>query len=159
MAAGAPSPGSSSARSSCPPWATPSWTRSTTPPYWTSPPGPLAFTTDSFVVSPPFFPGGDIGRLAVAGTVNDLAVTGARPRFLSCAFVLEEGLPLEDLRRVVESMARTAAEAGVTVVTGDTKVVGRAPPTGCSSPRPGLGRSGPTFHWAGDSPARETPCW
>jgi hydrogenase expression/formation protein HypE len=83
----------------------------------------LAFTTDSYVVSPPFFPGGDIGTLAVAGTVNDLAVAGAVPRFLSCAFVLEEGLPLEDLRRVVDSMAATAREAGVTLVTGDTKVV------------------------------------
>lgn len=89
------------------------------------PPGRIAFTTDSFVVSPPFFPGGDIGTLAVAGTVNDLAVSGARPRFLSCAFILEEGLLLDDLRRVAESVARTAAEAGVTMVTGDTKVVGR----------------------------------
>ena len=91
----------------------------------TLPSGRLAFTTDSFVVTPPFFPGGDIGSLAVAGTVNDLAVSGARPRFLSCAFVLEEGLPLADLRRVVQSMARTAEEAGVTLVTGDTKVVER----------------------------------
>jgi hydrogenase expression/formation protein HypE len=85
----------------------------------------LAFTTDSYVVTPIFFPGGDIGELAVNGTVNDLAMGGARPRFLSLAFILEEGLPLRDLARVVESARRAAARAGVTVVTGDTKVVGR----------------------------------
>jgi hydrogenase expression/formation protein HypE len=85
----------------------------------------LAFTTDAYVVTPPFFPGGDIGTLAVAGTVNDLAVMGAHPRFLSCAFILEEGLPLDDLRRIADSMAATARAAGVTLVTGDTKVVER----------------------------------
>ncbi|HVS38674.1 MAG TPA: hydrogenase expression/formation protein HypE [Gemmataceae bacterium] len=85
----------------------------------------IAFTTDSFVVRPIFFPGGDIGRLAVHGTVNDLAVGGARPLFLSAAFILEEGLPLADLRRVVESMRNACAEAGVSLVTGDTKVVDR----------------------------------
>lgn len=85
----------------------------------------LAFTTDSFVVKPIFFPGGDIGRLAVNGTVNDLAVGGARPLFLSAAFILEEGLPLEDLRRVVASMHDACRTAGVELVTGDTKVVDR----------------------------------
>lgn len=85
----------------------------------------LAFTTDSYVVSPLFFPGGDIGSLAVAGTVNDLAVSGARPLYLSCGMVIEEGLPLQTLRRVVASMQRVAAEAGVQIVTGDTKVVER----------------------------------
>lgn len=85
----------------------------------------LAFTTDSFVVTPIFFPGGDIGRLAVHGTVNDLAMSGARPLYLSAAFILEEGLPVEDLRRVVESMRAAAQEAGVQFVTGDTKVVNR----------------------------------
>jgi hydrogenase expression/formation protein HypE len=85
----------------------------------------LAFTTDSFVVTPIFFPGGDIGRLAVHGTVNDLAMSGARPLYLSAAFILEEGLPVEDLRRVVESMRAAAMEAGVQFVTGDTKVVNR----------------------------------
>jgi hydrogenase expression/formation protein HypE len=85
----------------------------------------LAFTTDSFVVTPIFFPGGDIGRLAVHGTVNDLAMSGARPLYLSAAFILEEGLSVEDLRRVVESMRAAAAEAGVEFVTGDTKVVNR----------------------------------
>ena len=85
----------------------------------------LAFTTDTYVVSPLFFNGGDIGTLAVAGTVNDLAVSGARPLYLSCGVVIEEGLPVETLRRVVASMKRVAAEAGVAIVTGDTKVVER----------------------------------
>ena len=83
----------------------------------------LAFTTDSFVVHPLFFPGGDIGSLAVNGTVNDLAMCGAKPLYLSAGFILEEGLPLETLRAVVESMRQAAAEAGVCIVTGDTKVV------------------------------------
>ncbi len=85
----------------------------------------LAFTTDSFVVSPLEFPGGDIGELAVNGTVNDLAMMGAQPLALSLAYVIEEGLPIDDLRRVTESVARAAVRAGVQIVTGDTKVVGR----------------------------------
>jgi hydrogenase expression/formation protein HypE len=85
----------------------------------------IAFTTDSFVVTPIFFPGGDIGRLAVHGTVNDLAMAGAQPLYLSAAFILEEGLPVDDLRLVVESMRAAAADAGVQFVTGDTKVVDR----------------------------------
>jgi hydrogenase expression/formation protein HypE len=85
----------------------------------------LAFTTDSFVVTPIFFPGGDIGKLAVHGTVNDLAMSGAQPLYLSAAFILEEGLAVDDLRRIVESMRAAAAEAGVQFVTGDTKVVDR----------------------------------
>src|SRR3974390_1756368 len=85
----------------------------------------IAFTTDSFVVRPIFFPGGDIGRLAVHGTVNDLAVGGARPLFLSAAFILEEGLALADLKRIVLSMRQACDEAGVVLVTGDTKVVDR----------------------------------
>ena len=85
----------------------------------------LAFTTDSYVVSPLFFPGGDIGALAVNGTVNDLAVAGATPQFLSVGFILEEGLEIDVLRRVVASMAAAAASAGVRIVTGDTKVVHR----------------------------------
>lgn len=85
----------------------------------------LAFSTDSFVVTPLFFPGGDIGELAVNGTVNDLAMSGARPLFLSVAFIMEEGLPMEELSRVVDSMARAARAAGVAIVTGDTKVVNR----------------------------------
>jgi hydrogenase expression/formation protein HypE len=85
----------------------------------------LAFTTDTYVVTPLEFPGGDIGRIAVCGTVNDLAVSGARPLFLSCGLVLEEGLDLQVLSQVAQSMARTAREAGVAIVTGDTKVVER----------------------------------
>jgi hydrogenase expression/formation protein HypE len=85
----------------------------------------LAFTTDSFVVTPIFFPGGDIGTLAVNGTVNDLAVGGAKPLYLAAAFILEEGLPAADLARVVDSMAIAAQNAGVQFVTGDTKVVNR----------------------------------
>lgn len=85
----------------------------------------IAFTTDSFVVTPIFFPGGDIGELAVNGTINDLAMGGARPVALSLALILEEGLPLRDLERILASVRRTADLAGVRVVTGDTKVVGR----------------------------------
>ncbi len=85
----------------------------------------LAFTTDAFVVKPLFFPGGDIGKLAVHGTVNDLAVGGATPMYLSAAFILEEGLPIETLRRIVRSMREACEEAGVQLVTGDTKVVDR----------------------------------
>ena len=85
----------------------------------------IAFTTDSFVVRPTFFPGGDIGSLSVHGTVNDLAVGGATPLFLSAAFILEEGLPMDDLRRIVASMHAACQQAGVALVTGDTKVVDR----------------------------------
>jgi hydrogenase expression/formation protein HypE len=85
----------------------------------------LAFTTDSYVVKPIFFPGGSIGELAVNGTVNDLAVAGARPLYLSAGFVIEEGFAVADLRRIAASMARAAAGAGVTIATGDTKVVER----------------------------------
>ena len=83
----------------------------------------IAFTTDSYVVDPIFFPGGDIGRLAIHGTVNDLAMSGARPLYLSAGFILEEGFLIEDLKRILASMRDAAAEAGVAVVTGDTKVV------------------------------------
>jgi len=85
----------------------------------------LAFTTDSFVVTPIVFPGGDIGRLAINGTVNDLAMSGARPLYIAAAFILEEGFAMDDLRQVVESMRRAVLEAKVQLVTGDTKVVNR----------------------------------
>ena len=101
--------------------------------------GRLAFTTDSYVVSPLFFPGGDIGDLAVNGTVNDLAVGGARPCWLSAGFILEEGFPVADLTAIVESMAAAAAAAGVEIVTGDTKVVERGKADGCYINTAGVG--------------------
>lgn len=85
----------------------------------------IAMSTDSFVVTPQFFPGGNIGRLAVCGTVNDVATSGAQVAYLSCGFVLEEGYPIDKLRQIVRTMAEVAAEAGVKIVTGDTKVVER----------------------------------
>jgi len=99
----------------------------------------LAFTTDSFVVKPLFFRGGDIGSLAVHGTVNDLAVGGARPLYLSAAFILEEGFPMEALRRIVESMTAAARQAGVEIVTGDTKVVERGSGDGVYINTTGIG--------------------
>jgi hydrogenase expression/formation protein HypE len=87
--------------------------------------GKIAFTTDSYTVQPLFFPGGDIGKLAVCGTVNDLSMSGAKPLYLSLAFIIEEGLPVADLKKIIESIASAAAEAGVSIVTGDTKVVGK----------------------------------
>ena len=101
--------------------------------------GRLAFTTDSYVVSPLFFPGGDIGDLAVNGTVNDLAVSGARPLWLSAGFILEEGFPVADLERIVVSMAAAAERAGVQIVTGDTKVVQRGKADGCYVNTAGVG--------------------
>lgn len=99
----------------------------------------LAFTTDSFVVKPRFFPGGDIGSLAIHGTVNDLAMCGARPLYLSAGFVLEEGLAMEELWRIVQSMQAAAAEAGVQIVTGDTKVVDRGKGDGIYINTSGIG--------------------
>ena len=99
----------------------------------------MAFTTDSYVVSPLFFPGGNIGKLAVHGTVNDLSMSGAEPLYLSAGFVLEEGFPLDDLRRIVQSMADAAKEAGVTIVTGDTKVVPRGKADGVFINTAGVG--------------------
>ena len=99
----------------------------------------LAMSTDSFVVDPIFFPGGDIGKLAVCGTVNDVAMSGARPLYLAVAMLLEEGFPLEDLRRIVQSIGRTAAAAGVAVVTGDTKVVNRGKGDGIYITTTGVG--------------------
>lgn len=103
------------------------------------PTGRLAFTTDSYVVNPLFFPGGDIGSLAIYGTVNDLAMIGARPLYLSAGFILEEGLPMETLWTVVQSMKRAAERAGVTIVTGDTKVVDRGKGDGLFINTAGIG--------------------
>ena len=99
----------------------------------------LAFTTDSYVVAPLFFPGGDIGTLAVNGTINDLAMCGARPLVLSTAFIIEEGLPFETLKGVLDSIAKTSREAGVKVVTGDTKVVDRGKGDGLFVNTAGIG--------------------
>ncbi len=119
--------------------------------------GALAFTTDSYVVSPLFFPGGDIGSLAVHGTINDLAMCGAMPLYLSAGFILEEGLSMETLRNVVDSMAKAAKEAGVRVVTGDTKVVDRGKGDGIFINTAGVGvmppgiRIGPEEVTSGDA--------
>lgn len=99
----------------------------------------LAFTTDTYVVSPLFFPGGDIGKLAVHGTINDLAMAGAQPLYLSAGFILEEGFPIAELRRIVASMAQAAADAGISIVTGDTKVVQRGKADGLFINTAGVG--------------------
>ena len=109
----------------------------------------LAFSTDSFVVTPHFFPGGDIGQLAICGTVNDVATSGARPLYLSCGFVLEEGYPLDDLRRICASMAECAREAGVKLVTGDTKVVNRGHGDGVFINTSGIGALAPGISLSG----------
>ncbi len=117
----------------------------------------LAFTTDTFVVTPAFFPGGDIGSLSVHGTVNDLAMCGAEPLFLSAGYVLEEGFPMRDLARVVQSMAAACAGVGVLLVTGDTKVVDRGKGDGIYINTSGIGRVldgvsvGPARAAAGDA--------
>ncbi len=99
----------------------------------------LAYTTDSYVVTPLFFPGGDIGELAVNGTVNDLAVSGAEPLFLTAGFVIEEGFPLSDLKKIIVSMAAAAAKAGVKIVAGDTKVVNKGKADGIFINTSGIG--------------------
>jgi hydrogenase expression/formation protein HypE len=104
----------------------------------------VALTTDSFVVSPLFFPGGNIGDLAVNGTVNDLAVSGARPLYLSCGFILEEGFAVADLQTIVAAMTSAAEAAGVSLVTGDTKVVGKGKADGCYINTSGIGLLDPT---------------
>ncbi|MBO0958276.1 hydrogenase expression/formation protein HypE [Neobacillus sp. MM2021_6] len=99
----------------------------------------IAVTTDSFVIKPIFFPGGSIGKLAVAGTINDLAVSGARPAFLTCGFVIEEGFPISDLKKIVLDMANEAKKTGVTIVAGDTKVVERGSADGVFINTTGIG--------------------
>jgi hydrogenase expression/formation protein HypE len=111
----------------------------------------LAFSTDSYVIDPLFFPGGDIGKLAVCGTANDVAVSGAAPRWLSCGFILEEGLPLATLERVVTSMAQAASTAGITIVTGDTKVVPRGAADKLFINTAGIGAIPKGLNWAAAS--------
>ena len=105
----------------------------------TPPVGKMAMTTDGFIVSPAFFPGGNIGKLSICGTVNDLACMGAQPKYLSCAFVIEEGFPMDQLEQIAESMAKTAAEAGVKIVSGDTKVAGKGQVDGVFITTTGVG--------------------
>lgn len=107
----------------------------------------LAFSTDSYVIDPLFFPGGDIGKLAVCGTANDVAVSGAIPRYLSCGFILEEGLEMAALEQVVASMAATAKAAGIAIVTGDTKVVPRGAADKLFINTAGLGAIPAEIHW------------
>jgi hydrogenase expression/formation protein HypE len=102
--------------------------------------GDMAFTTDSFVIEPYYFPGGDIGRLSVCGTVNDLVCRGARPLYLSSALVIEEGFDIADLERIAQSMAKAAGQAGAHIVTGDTKVVGKGHADGVYINTAGIGR-------------------
>lgn len=107
----------------------------------------LAFSTDSYVIDPLFFPGGNIGKLAICGTANDVAVSGAIPRYLSCGFILEEGLPMETLKAVVTSMAETARAAGIAIVTGDTKVVQRGAADKLFINTAGMGAIPANIHW------------
>lgn len=105
----------------------------------TPPAGKMAMTTDGFIVSPAFFPGGNIGKLSICGTVNDLACMGARPCYLSCAFVIEEGYPMERLEEIAAAMEKTAKDAGVTIVSGDTKVAGKGQVDGVFITTTGVG--------------------
>lgn len=102
--------------------------------------GKLAFTTDGFIVSPSEFPGGNIGKLSICGTVNDLSCMGAKPLYLSCAFVIEEGFPMDKLEQIAASMKKTAKEAGVRIVAGDTKVAGKGQVDGVFITTTGIGR-------------------
>ncbi len=111
--------------------------------------GRLAFTTDSFVVNPLFFPGGDIGKLAVCGTINDLCMVGARPLYLSLALIIEEGLLMEELEKVMASIGRTAEEAGVKIITGDTKVVNHGSADKLFINTSGIGIIEPGIHISG----------
>ncbi|SFB21197.1 Hydrogenase maturation protein, carbamoyl dehydratase HypE [Acetitomaculum ruminis DSM 5522] len=112
--------------------------------------GKIAFTTDGFIVSPALFPGGNIGKLSICGTVNDLSCMGAKPLYLSCAFVIEEGFPIETLELIAESMAKTAKEAGVRIVAGDTKVAGKGQVDGVFITTTGIGKIQEGVNTAGD---------
>ncbi len=113
------------------------------------PTGTIAFTTDSYVVTPLFFPGGDIGRLAVCGTVNDLSMVGASPAFLSLSLIIEEGFPISQLKRIVSSITETAEEAKVQIVTGDTKVVEHGAADNLFINTAGIGWINPNIHLSG----------
>ncbi|MDP2892396.1 MAG: AIR synthase related protein, partial [Bacillota bacterium] len=111
--------------------------------------GKLAFTTDSFVVSPAFFKGGDIGKLAVCGTVNDLCCAGAVPRFISCGFIIEEGYEISLLKKIARSMAETAKDCGIKIAAGDTKVVPHGAADGVYINTSGIGEVLPGFDTSG----------
>ena len=115
----------------------------------TPPVGKMAMTTDGFIVSPAFFPGGNIGKLSICGTVNGLACMGAQPKYLSCAFVIEEGFPMDKLELIAEAMAKTAAEAGVKIVSGDTKVAGKGQVDGVFITTTGVGEILPGVETSG----------
>lgn len=117
----------------------------------TPPPGRMVMSTDGYVISPLFFPGGDIGSLAVHGTINDVAMSGARPLYLSAGFILEEGFPLSDLQRIIEYMAGASRAAGVPIVTGDTKVVERGKGDGVFIVTTGVGVIPEGLHISGDN--------
>ena len=106
----------------------------------TPPVGKMAVSTDGFIVSPAFFPGGNIGKLSICGTVNDLACMGAKPLYLTCAFVIEEGFPMEKLEEIAAAMEKTAKEAGVRIVSGDTKVAGKGQVDGVFITTTGMGQ-------------------
>lgn len=114
-----------------------------------APVGKMAMTTDGFIVSPAFFPGGNIGKLSICGTVNDLACMGAKPLYLSCAFVIEEGFPMEKLEKIAEAMEKTAAEAGIKIVSGDTKVAGKGQVDGVFITTTGVGEIMPGTETSG----------
>lgn len=114
-----------------------------------APVGKMAMTTDGFIVSPAFFPGGNIGKLSVCGTVNDLACMGAKPLYLSCAFVIEEGFPMEKLEKIAEAMEKTAAEADIEIVSGDTKVAGKGQVDGVFITTTGVGEIMPGTETSG----------
>ena len=105
------------------------------------PAGKMAVSTDGFIVSPAFYPGGNIGKLSICGTVNDLSCMGAKPLYLTCAFVIEEGFPMEKLEEIAEAMEKTAKEAGVRIVSGDTKVAGKGQVDGVFITTTGIGES------------------
>lgn len=114
-----------------------------------APKGKIAMTTDGFIVSPRKFPGGDVGRLSICGTVNDLSCMGARPLYMTCSFIIEEGFPVADLEAIAQSMAATAAEVGVHIVAGDTKVAGRGQVDGLYITTTGVGEVAEGVHLSG----------
>lgn len=119
--------------------------------------GKIAFTTDGFIVSPYEFAGGNIGKLSICGTVNDLSCMGAKPLYLSCAFVIEEGFPMDKLEEIAAAMAKTAKEAGVEICAGDTKVAGKGQVDGVFITTTGIGRIMDNANTSGNAAKQATP--